>query len=150
MPRAPIAIEHVPGTRLSNRSHWGTGACGCREARGPIRAFGISLNNLERWNGVEAVRLGLVDAVQVIDNVFHCLVGQHRLSRGSERQPNADLHRIAITQLRCPSLGQAYVAKRIASGDNKTEAIRVCLEARPRSAARPDMIDQKRATRALP
>jgi hypothetical protein len=32
--------------------------------------------------------------------------------------------RIAITQLRCPSLGQAYAAKRLAAGDTKTEAIR--------------------------
>jgi transposase len=49
---------------------------------------------------------------------------RHRLSRGGNRQLNAALHRIAITQLRCPSLGQAYVAKRIAAGDTKTEAIR--------------------------
>ena len=49
---------------------------------------------------------------------------RHRLSRGGNRQLNAGLHRIAITQLRCPSLGQAYVAKRIAAGDTKTEAIR--------------------------
>jgi transposase len=49
---------------------------------------------------------------------------RHRLSRGGNRQLNAALHRIAITQLRCPSLGQAYVAKRVAAGDTKTEAIR--------------------------
>ena len=49
---------------------------------------------------------------------------RHRLSRGGNRQLNAALHRIAITQLRCPSLGQAYVAKRLAAGDTKTEAIR--------------------------
>ena len=49
---------------------------------------------------------------------------RHRLSRGGNRQLNAALHRIAITQLRCPSLGQTYVAKRIAAGDTKTEAIR--------------------------
>ena len=49
---------------------------------------------------------------------------RHRLNRGGNRQLNAGLHRIAITQLRCPSLGQTYVAKRIAAGDTKTEAIR--------------------------
>ena len=49
---------------------------------------------------------------------------RHRLSRCGNRQLNAALHRIAITQLRCPSLGQAYVAKRLAAGDTKTEAIR--------------------------
>jgi aryl-alcohol dehydrogenase-like predicted oxidoreductase len=37
---------------------------------GSIRAFGLSLNRWEPWNGVKAVRSGLVDAVQVIYNVF--------------------------------------------------------------------------------
>jgi len=37
---------------------------------GSIRAFGISLNRWEPWNGVKAVRSGLVDAVQVIYNIF--------------------------------------------------------------------------------
>ena len=40
------------------------------KAKGAIRAFGLSLNRWEPWNGVEAVRSGLVDAVQVIYNVF--------------------------------------------------------------------------------
>ncbi len=37
---------------------------------GSVRAFGISLNRWEPWNGVEAVKSGLVDAVQVIYNIF--------------------------------------------------------------------------------
>jgi aryl-alcohol dehydrogenase-like predicted oxidoreductase len=37
---------------------------------GSIRAFGISLNDWEPWNGVRAVRSGLVDSVQVIYNIF--------------------------------------------------------------------------------
>lgn len=37
---------------------------------GLIRAIGISVNRWEPWNGVRAVRAGLVDAVQVIYNVF--------------------------------------------------------------------------------
>jgi aryl-alcohol dehydrogenase-like predicted oxidoreductase len=37
---------------------------------GAIKAFGISINRWEPWNGVRAVRSGLVDAVQVIYNVF--------------------------------------------------------------------------------
>jgi len=40
------------------------------KAEGSIRAFGISLNRWEPWNGVKAVRSGLVDAVQVIYNIF--------------------------------------------------------------------------------
>jgi aryl-alcohol dehydrogenase-like predicted oxidoreductase len=37
---------------------------------GKVRAVGISLNRWEPWNGIRAVRAGLVDAVQVIYNVF--------------------------------------------------------------------------------
>ena len=39
-------------------------------ASGRVRAFGISLNRWEPWNGVRAVRSGLIDAVQVIYNIF--------------------------------------------------------------------------------
>lgn len=38
--------------------------------QGLIRAVGISLNRWEPWNGVRAVRAGLVDAVQVVYNIF--------------------------------------------------------------------------------
>jgi aryl-alcohol dehydrogenase-like predicted oxidoreductase len=37
---------------------------------GKVRAFGLSLNRWEPWNGVRAVRNGVVDAVQVIYNIF--------------------------------------------------------------------------------
>ncbi|MGB6460923.1 MAG: aldo/keto reductase [Candidatus Acidiferrum sp.] len=37
---------------------------------GKVRAVGISLNRWEPWNGIRAVRSGLVDAVQVIYNIF--------------------------------------------------------------------------------
>src|ERR1700730_8834262 len=37
---------------------------------GKVRAFGLSLNRWEPWNGVRAVRKGIVDAVQVIYNIF--------------------------------------------------------------------------------
>jgi aryl-alcohol dehydrogenase-like predicted oxidoreductase len=37
---------------------------------GIIRAFGLSLNRWEPENGIKAVRTGLVDAVQVIYNIF--------------------------------------------------------------------------------
>ncbi len=38
--------------------------------QGLIQAVGISINRWEPWNGVKAVRSGLVDAVQVIYNIF--------------------------------------------------------------------------------
>ena len=38
--------------------------------QGLIRAVGISINRWEPWNGVQAVRTGLIDSVQVIYNIF--------------------------------------------------------------------------------
>ncbi len=38
--------------------------------QGLIKAVGISINRWEPWNGVRAVRSGLIDAVQVIYNIF--------------------------------------------------------------------------------
>jgi aryl-alcohol dehydrogenase-like predicted oxidoreductase len=38
--------------------------------QGLIRAVGISINRWEPWNGIKAVRSGLIDAVQVIYNIF--------------------------------------------------------------------------------
>ena len=37
---------------------------------GKVRAIGISLNRWQPWNGIRAVREGVVDAVQVIYNIF--------------------------------------------------------------------------------
>jgi len=39
-------------------------------ASGKVRAVGVSINRWEPWNGVRAVRSGLIDAVQVIYNIF--------------------------------------------------------------------------------
>jgi aryl-alcohol dehydrogenase-like predicted oxidoreductase len=39
-------------------------------SREKVRAFGLSLNRWEPWNGVRAVRSGMADAVQVIYNIF--------------------------------------------------------------------------------
>jgi transposase len=51
------------------------------------------------------------------------------MTRSGNRQLNAALHRIAITQTRLPGLGQAYYRKRMMSGDSTTEALR-CLKRR--------------------
>jgi transposase len=47
-----------------------------------------------------------------------------RLNRGGNRQLNAALHRIAVTQLQQHAAGHAYVQRRLAAGDTKTQAIR--------------------------
>lgn len=49
---------------------------------------------------------------------------RHRLSRGGNRQLDAASHRIAVTQLQRPGRSRDYVAKRVAMGDSKTEALR--------------------------
>jgi aryl-alcohol dehydrogenase-like predicted oxidoreductase len=37
---------------------------------GKVRAIGVSINRWEPWNGIRTLRTGLVDAVQVIYNIF--------------------------------------------------------------------------------
>ncbi len=40
------------------------------KAEGVIRAMGISVNRWEPWNGIRAINTGLIDAIQVIYNIF--------------------------------------------------------------------------------
>lgn len=49
---------------------------------------------------------------------------RHRLARGGNRQLNAALHRIAVTQLRLDGLGRTYYQRRRANGDTTMEALR--------------------------
>jgi transposase len=49
---------------------------------------------------------------------------RHRFNRRGNRQLNAALHRIAVTQLRIHEPAKAYVAKKRSEGMSKTEAIR--------------------------
>jgi transposase len=51
-------------------------------------------------------------------------VVRYRLNRGGDRQLNAALHRIAITQMRIDPRGRAYIQRRRERDDSKTEAIR--------------------------
>lgn len=49
---------------------------------------------------------------------------RHRLNRGGNRQLNAILYRIAVTQARCSPAAQAYLARRVSEGKTKREAMR--------------------------
>ncbi len=49
---------------------------------------------------------------------------RHRLSRTGNRQINAAIHRIAITQMRCHPDARAYLDRRLANHNTKTEALR--------------------------
>ena len=55
--------------------------------------------------------------------------GRVRLTRSGNRQLNTALHRIAVTQIRLDSLGQAYYRKKLAEGHSTPEALR-CLKRR--------------------
>jgi len=48
-----------------------------------------------------------------------------RLNRGGNRQTNAALHRIAITQIRVHPDAQAFITRRLESGSTKREALRL-------------------------
>jgi transposase len=50
--------------------------------------------------------------------------GRVRMTRSGNRQLNAALHRIAVTQIRLDGLGQAYYRKRLNAGASKPEALR--------------------------
>jgi len=47
-----------------------------------------------------------------------------RLNRGGNRKTNAALHRIAITQIRVHPDAQAFIARRLATGSTRREALR--------------------------
>jgi transposase len=49
---------------------------------------------------------------------------RHRLARGGNRQLNAALHRIGVTQIRLDGPGREYYERRRANGDTKMEALR--------------------------
>ena len=50
---------------------------------------------------------------------------RHRLNRGGNRQTNAAIHRIAITQLRIHPDAQAFIQRRLENGSTRREALRL-------------------------
>lgn len=59
------------------------------KSEGLIEAVGISINRWEPWNGVRAVKSGLIDAVQVIYNIFD-------QNPEDELFPACDEHEVAV------------------------------------------------------
>ncbi|WP_179964242.1 IS110 family transposase [Mycolicibacterium duvalii] len=55
--------------------------------------------------------------------------GRVRMTRSGNRQLNAALHRIAVTQIRLDGVGQTYYRRRLTTGDSTPEALR-CLKRR--------------------
>ena len=52
---------------------------------------------------------------------------RHRYDQGGNRQLNATLHRIAITQIRCHAPARDYYQRKLAEGKTRREALR-CLK----------------------
>lgn len=76
--------------------------------------------------------------------------GRVRLNKAGNRQLNAALHRIAVTQIGLKgSLGKAYYDKRRAAGDSTTEALR-CLKRRLARIVFTTLNNNGQATAATP
>jgi aryl-alcohol dehydrogenase-like predicted oxidoreductase len=68
-PSIDLLQFHVWEDAWARDERWQRAMGGLRD-QGIIKAVGISVNRWEPWNGMEAIRTGLIDAVQVIYNIF--------------------------------------------------------------------------------
>ena len=91
-----------------------------------------------RWNGTAPIPVWSGN-----DN-------RHRLNRGGNRQVNAALHRIAITQQRGLGSGRDYVERRLLAGDTKTEAFRVLRRRISDEVFRRLVLDERRRATPTP
>ncbi len=69
LPRIDLLQFHVWEDSWARDERWQR-AMDDLKREGLVRAVGISVNRWEPWNGLEAIRTGHVDAVQVIYNIF--------------------------------------------------------------------------------
>ena len=67
--RIDIQQLHVWDDGWAGDPEWRETAQRLKEV-GLIRLFGLSLNRWEPWNGLKAIRSGVVDSIQVIYNIF--------------------------------------------------------------------------------
>jgi aryl-alcohol dehydrogenase-like predicted oxidoreductase len=69
LPSVDLIQFHVWEDDWTNDDRWQRAADDLKR-EGLTRAIGISINRWEPWNGIKALRTGVVDAVQVIYNIF--------------------------------------------------------------------------------
>lgn len=74
---------------------------------------------------------------------------RHRLSRTGNRQLNAAIHRIAVTQMRCHPEARAYLDRRLANRNTKTEALRALKRRLSDVVYRTMLADAQSATPAI-
>src|SRR6266581_166476 len=91
-----------------------------------------------RWNGTAPIPVWSGNA------------DRHRLNRGGNRQVNAALHRIAITQQRGVGSGRDYVQRRLRAGNTKTEALRVLRRRISDEVFRRLSVDEQRRATTTP
>lgn len=75
---------------------------------------------------------------------------RHRLCRGGNRQLNAAVHRIAVTQLRLAGPGQGYDRRRRAQGDRTADAVRALKRRTARAAYQQLKLAEERLRTAAP
>ena len=69
LPRVDLMQFHVWQDAWAGDERWQNAVTGLKRD-GLVGSIGISLNRWEPWNGLAAIRTGLVDAVQVVYNIF--------------------------------------------------------------------------------
>jgi aryl-alcohol dehydrogenase-like predicted oxidoreductase len=69
LPRVDLMQFHVWQDAWAHDPEWQRAVSGLKRD-GLIGGIGISLNRWEPWNGLAAIRTGLIDAVQVVYNIF--------------------------------------------------------------------------------
>jgi len=69
LPRLDLMQFHVWQDSWAEDAEWQRAVSGLK-SEGLIGGIGISLNRWEPWNGLRAIRTGLIDAVQVVYNIF--------------------------------------------------------------------------------
>ena len=69
IPAIDVLQLHIWDDSWTNDEDW-QNAVSDLKSQGLIKWFGLSLNRWEPWNGVQAIKTGLVDTVQVIYNIF--------------------------------------------------------------------------------
>lgn len=69
LPRLDLMQFHVWQDSWAENAEWQRAVQDLKR-EGLIGGIGISLNRWEPWNGLRAVRTGLIDAVQVVYNIF--------------------------------------------------------------------------------
>ncbi len=72
-----------------------------------------------------------------------------RLNRGGNRQTNAAIHRIAITQIRIHPDAQTFITRRLETGSTKREALRL-LKRKLANVVHPDPPHRHPTTRPNP